>query len=156
MGNNVNPPTQLLLPDEFKNNPKVRKFFERLLFIAFQLFERTGAGRDFISEIQTEKVDFGDIVKPDTSDLIDDDVVVITSDYTTIGNQTIICDDSVTVTLNAEPNDRELAKIHTRNGRVDILGNGKKINDEDDAIIRRDFTTWNILYIVELDGWVII
>jgi len=165
MANNVNPPGQLRIPDEFRKNQETSIFFERLLFVILQLFERTGAGNDFIEEntinitqITNESVSIEDVHSTDaTEQLKDDDNVVVTSvDYLTSGTETVICNASITVTLNAEPDDRELVKIHARNGRVRILGNGKKINKQDDALIKINFTTWDLLYLVELDEWVII
>lgn len=154
--NRVNPPKQVELPPEVNNNPQLKKAFDDVYFILFQMWKRTGAGDDFISNLQDEQQQFESTPKVDVSDEIKDDVVVTSNDYLTIGDQTIICTAKLTVTLNATPDDRELVKVHANNGRVDIKGNGKKINKEDDAIIRRNFTTWDILYIVEIDEWVII
>jgi len=156
MANRVNPPKQLVLPDKIASDPDLKKAFDDRDFILFQLWKRTGAGADFIDDSKSSLTEFETGFEPDAVEQVKDDVVVTSVDYTTIGNQTIVCDDQITISLNAEPEDRELVKVHTRNGRVDIIPIGKKINKEDDAIIRRDFTTWNILYVIELDEWVII
>lgn len=210
--NRVNPPKQVELPPEVKNNPQLKKAFDDAYFIMFQLWRRVGSGDDFVgdsqgdieqntkdieqnrqdiatnkeniaqnkldieqnrqdiaqnkSDIAQNKIDiknnrealreFDDLYELDVIEQIKDDVVVTSVDYTTIGNQTIICTGKLTVTLNDEPEDRELVKINVQNGRVDINPNGKKINKEDDAIIRRNFTNWNILYLLEIDEWVVI
>lgn len=100
--------------------------------------------------------EFDDLYEFDIDELIQDDFVSTSVDILTSGNQTVVCLDKLTVTLNNEPEDRELVKIHTQNGRVDINANGKKINKEDNAIIRRNFTTLDIVYLIEIDEWVII
>lgn len=119
------------------------------------LEELTGNSNEFISTF-TDLNEFDDLFQPDANDQVKDDVVVTAVDYTTIGNQTVVCTNTITIKLNDEPDDRELAKIHASDGRVDINGNGKKINKQDDVIIKRNFTTLDILYLVEMDEWVII
>lgn len=83
-------------------------------------------------------------------------VVVTASDYTTSESEIIICTSALTVFLNPEPIDQEVAVVNIRGGRVDIDASGKLINGESTAIIRRKYTTWDIIYILELDEWVII
>lgn len=127
---------------------------------AFRFFEsvtdNSNVSLDDIAKALAGLTEFDDIFSESAQDQLRDDVVVTAADYTTIGDQIIVATDELTVTLNATPEDRELVKIHANNGRVDIDANGKTINGETDAIIRRNFTTWDILYIVELDSWIII
>lgn len=78
------------------------------------------------------------------------------ADYTTSNSEIVICTNPITITLNPTPEDQEFVSIQSTNGTVTIEGNGNTINDEDNAIIRRDFTTWDLIYIVDIDGWIII
>lgn len=127
---------------------------------AFRFFEavtdNSNVSLDDIARALAGLTEFDDIFTERAKDQLKDDVVVTAVDLTTIGDQIIVATDKLTVKLNAEPQDRELVKIHANNGRVYIDANGKTINGELDAIIRRNFTTWDILYIVELDSWIII
>lgn len=100
--------------------------------------------------------EFDELFEADAVEQIKDDVVITSVNYTTIGNQSVVCTGKITVTLNAEPEDQELVKVLATTFRVDIDGNGNAINGETDAIIRRNFTTWDIIYLVEIDGWRII
>ena len=84
------------------------------------------------------------------------DFSVQSSDYTTLGSEVVICTDKMEITLNATPDDQELVIIHAANGVVLIEGNGNTINNETSAVIRRNFTTWDLLYGVEIGGWIII
>jgi len=127
---------------------------------AFRFFEavtdNSNVSLDDIARALAGLTEFDDIFTESAKDQLKDDVVVTAVDLTTIGDQIIVATDKLTVKLNATPQDRELVRVHANNGRVDIDANGKKINDELVAIIRRNFTTWDILYIVELDSWIII
>ena len=89
-----------------------------------------------------------------------DDVVVTDIDYTTITNQIIICTDALIISLNAEPKDRETAKVLITNGDVQILGNGKLVMNETDVqVITADvqgIVTLDFMYTVETDSWWIV
>ena len=85
---------------------------------------------------------------------------MLTADYTTIGTQTIICNAALTVLLNAEPKDREQAKVIIANGDVTVSGNGKQLNNDTDQTVIFDNlitpATLDIIYILESDGWFIV
>ena len=51
--NRVNPPEQIQLPET--NNKGLLSFLEQLKFAVFQLWKRTGAGRDFIDDLRTNE-----------------------------------------------------------------------------------------------------
>lgn len=88
------------------------------------------------------------------------DIKVTTINYTTIGDQTIICTDALTVTLNAEPKDREIVKVIISNGDVTVSGNGKLINKLTSVTITFKnlvtTATLDIVYILKTDEWFII
>ena len=52
----VNPPRQLKLPKSVNDNPDLKKAFDDLNFIVFQLWQRTGAGDDFIQKERLQKL----------------------------------------------------------------------------------------------------
>ena len=54
MSNRVNPPKQLVLPPEVQSNVQLRKAFDDLNFIVFQLWKRTGSGSDFVDGNQSD------------------------------------------------------------------------------------------------------
>tara|TARA_R100000541_G_scaffold12840_1_gene21370 strand:- start:8952 stop:9611 length:660 start_codon:yes stop_codon:yes gene_type:complete len=52
----VNPPRQLKLPKSVNDNPDLKKAFDDLNFIVFQLWQRTGAGDDFVKNNQIDEL----------------------------------------------------------------------------------------------------
>ena len=64
----VNPPRQLKLPKSVSDNPDLKKAFDDLNFIVFQLWQRTGAGDDFIQKERLEKL-YSSISKQDVNEL---------------------------------------------------------------------------------------
>ena len=83
-------------------------------------------------------------------------VTITAVDYTTSESEIVICTDKVTITLNDAPEDQEVAVIHAANGVVTIDGNSRTINGETAAVIRRQFTTWDIIFVLERNEWVVI
>ena len=159
--NRVNPPTQIEIPDEFKNNPRVMKFFTDVLFNMFQMWKRMGGGDDWVFDARTIGYEFDDL-SPFLPAFLPkkDDIVLIDVDYTTIGNQVVICNAALTVYLNAEPKDREVAKVLVTNGDVTIDGNGRLLNkDTDQTIIFANLITpasVDCVYMLEVDEWFIL
>jgi len=109
-----------------------------------------------IFALLTGFTEFDDLFSPDALEQVKSDTVATSADYTTVGDQIVVCLSAITITLNDEPEDQELVRIIVTNGRVNIDANGKTINGELDAIIRRDNTTWDIMYILETDEWRVI
>ena len=157
----VNPPLQLRRPQSVDDNKDLAKAFYDLSYIVNQLLERTGGGEDWIDQNRTGLYEFDDLASLVNSLLPGKpDVKVATSDYTTIGTQTIICTDALIVSLNTSPADRELVKVIISNGDVTVNGNGKLINkDTDLTVIFKNLittATLDIVYILETDEWFII
>ena len=100
--------------------------------------------------------EFDDLFTPDALEQIKSDTVIASTNYTTLGDQVVICTSSITVTLNDEPEDQELVKVIVTNGKVNISANGKTINNQPGAIIRRNNTTWDIMYVLDIDEWRVI
>lgn len=128
-------------------------------FIRF-LEELNGNSNEFIDTV-TGLYEFDDLAGLVNSLLPKKpDIKVTTTDYTTVGDQTVICTDALTVALNAEPKDREQVKVIISNGDVAVSGNGKQINkDTDQTVIFKNLVTTatlDIVYILETDEWFII
>ena len=83
-------------------------------------------------------------------------VSVQSADYTTSESEIVICTAKMIVTLNSNPDDQELVSIQASNGVVIVDANGNTINGETDAVIRRNYTTWDLIFLVEIKGWIII
>lgn len=158
--NRVNPPKQVRLPPEVEANPQLKKAFGDAYFIMFQMWKRLGSGEDWIDEGRNANYEFDDLVNNTAKEQLLNDVVSTSANYTTIGDQVIICTDALTVTLNDKPDDQERAKVIIANGDVTVNGNGRLINKEADVtIIFKNLVTTatlDIIYIIELDEWFII
>lgn len=153
----VNPPPHIKIPKSLTTNKDLISVIDQLNFNLFQLWKRTGGADDYVNEALTGLYEFDDLIKLNNLDSLKSDVVVTSDNYETIGDQIIICSGiNQTITLNPSPDDQELARIHSIEGRVNISGGGKNIMGHADAIIRRKYTTWDIMYILESDEWIII
>jgi hypothetical protein len=161
MSNRVNPPKQVVLPIEVQQNLPLKKAFNDAYLIMFQMWKRLGGGADWVDENRTTGYEFDDLAGLIKSLLPNKpDIKVTAVDYTSIGDQTIICTDALTVTLNAEPRDREIVKVIISSGDVTVSGNGKLINkDTDQVVIFNNLVTTgalDIIYILEVNEWFII
>lgn len=159
--NRVNPPKQVVLPTEISGNPQLKKAFDDVYFVMFQMWKRMGGGSDWVDENRTGLYEFDDLASVVNSLLPKKpDINVANVDYTTIGDQTIICTDALTVTLNDKPKDRESLKVIVSNGDVTVAGNGKLINKEaDQTVIFNNLVTTatlDIVYILDADEWFIV
>lgn len=52
--NKVNPPAALRMPNDIMENPELKKYFDQLNTILFQLWVRSGGGNDFIDDLKLE------------------------------------------------------------------------------------------------------
>lgn len=119
----------------------------------------TGGTNDNTSAL-TGLNQFDDLLNNTAKEQLLSDVVSTAVNYTTIGDQTVICTAALTVTLNDEPDDQERVKVIIANGDVTVSGNGKLINkDTDQTVIFKNLVTTgtlDIVYIIELDEWFIV
>ena len=53
--NRVNPPKQIVLPVEVSSNPALKKAFDDAYFIMFQLWKRSGSGRDYFDSTDSNE-----------------------------------------------------------------------------------------------------
>lgn len=86
-------------------------------------------------------------------------VVSTAVDYTTVGSDIVKCTASLTITLNATPDDQEMATISITNGNVKIDGNGKNIDADTDVTIAfadiQQPAVVDCLYLADFDEWII-
>lgn len=80
---------------------------------------------------------------------------VIENNYLTSGNERIVCNAELTVTLNPSPFNDETVFVKRINGKVTIDGNGHRIDGEDTAIMSREFMTLRLTYAGDLQQWMI-
>ena len=154
--NRVNPPKQVVLPEKVRGDVSLKRAFDDVYYILFQMWKRLGAGDDWVSDSLESQYEFDDIIEQDISQSFLFNVVVTGTDYTTHTNQIVICTDTVTVTLNSEPEDQELVKVRVIGRGTTINGNGRNINGQKEAKIKTKYTSWDLLYILEIDEWIIV
>lgn len=157
----ANPPPHLRLPQSIQQNKDLSSVLDEMNFNMFLLWQKLGGGADFVDEAVTGLYEFDDLAALIQSLLPSKaDVKMTNTGYTSVGDQAIICTDALTVTLNAEPKDREQVKVIISNGDVTVNGNGKLINkDTDLTVIFKNLittATLDIVYILETDEWFII
>jgi hypothetical protein len=154
----ANPPPQLRRPKAGASPKEWDTYLRQLEWIIFQLWNRTGGGDDTVDDTVNSQVDtdglFGLFSR--VSDLEFRNVVSVTSDYTTIGADIVICNDAVTVSLNDEPEDQELVTIKRAAGKVKISGNGKLVDGSAQVNVILKYTSLDIIYTVDTDTWNII
>lgn len=159
MKNRVNPPELLRVPPTERK--ELDQFLRDQLYNIFQLWKRTGGSSDFIDENTTGLYEFDDILKQESvEDKTNQELVTTAVDYTTTGNQIVICTAALTVFLNPEPEDQEMATVHITNGNVNVNAGTKKVNEQD--FITVDFSaiqglaTLDCKYFIDIDKWVIV
>lgn len=157
MTNRVNPPKQLRLPTKIEQDLSLKRAFDDRDYILFQLWKRTGAGQDWIEEALQGLYEFDDIRFKDEKEESKFIEINTTVNHEAIGNEIIKCNArDLTVTFNPEPEDQEKIIVHSRLGRTYLNPNGKTINGEDSAFMRRKYTTWDIVYMLDADEWVVV
>jgi hypothetical protein len=114
---------------------------------------------DSIDEISSEATDVSGLTFPYPFQSLRfiPDTVVVYGDYTLPTTQRVICANATpsTITMNDAPEDMETAYITRAMDQITIDGNGKTINGETSITVTEQYTTLNIVYITEIDGWII-
>lgn len=84
--------------------------------------------------------------------------VVINANYTVPHTQVVICVNAapITVTLNDEPDDFEMATVKRTDAELTINGNGKQIDGDTTVTLTVQYTSLDLLYTLETDEWNII
>jgi len=130
MGQEVNPPPQILLPKALSDmGIEVINYFQQQARFDLQLWNRTGAGEDFIDDAgqnitsSNSRVS-SNIAKIDALEDIAFDVEIITSDFTTFRNQIIICKNTASINVTLDPKAIEEDTVHIKrtDAVVDVIG----------------------------------
>jgi len=83
-------------------------------------------------------------------------LIVVTSNYSQVLNQRILCNAPVTVTLNVAPANDEKVYIKRLSGAVTINGNGKTIDGSATLVLNVAFSSVYLVYSSLLGAWFII
>lgn len=158
MSTNVNPPLNLKIPRRLSGDVESDAFFRNLITILFQLWERTGGGDDTVSDLENEQPDtdalfsFFSVIE----DIRFKNVAVVSTDYQSLGNEIVICDGALRVTLPQYPDDQTCIKVKRAAGQIVIDGNGKNIDGSGTITVIRKYTNLDLIYTVETDSWHIV
>ena len=168
----ANPPPQSKLPAKLFEDEDLRVYFGTLQEDMYRLWLRSGGGKDQVSEIVIDLDAINDrldaielrltaieaelIVLAARIAYLEGTMIVTAVDVTAAGNTTIICTAALTVTLAADPLDKDLVKVKQTNGSVTISGNSKNIDGDSSVIMRRNFTGLDMVYSSTADAWFIV
>lgn len=165
MGIAANPPPQSRLPEKLLKDDELRTFFTSNQEDMYRLWLRSGGGTDKVSDILIDLDEVNNRLDEidNRLDLLDARVtylegslVVTAVNVTASGNTTIICTDTLTVTLALSPLDKDLVKVKATNGNVTIAGNGNNIDGDGSVIMRRNFTGLDMVFSSTADAWFIV
>lgn len=83
--------------------------------------------------------------------------VSVSADYSTAGDQTIICinADPATVYLNNTPEDLEEVTVQRSRATVTVDGNGKQIIGDGTVVMNTQYSSLVFVYSADIDEWVI-
>tara|TARA_Y100000310_G_scaffold342527_1_gene446161 strand:- start:9450 stop:9911 length:462 start_codon:yes stop_codon:yes gene_type:complete len=153
MSNAVNPPPQLRMPQGWQNDPNIRPFVSNMLTVLRQLWTRTGGGEDGFTSLNSLFAELDDI----TAQSIPKTPVVVSvdDDYELSGEDLVITQAPVTITLNPTPDDMELTKVKMMY-RTLLDGNGRTIDGAETKLIETKYTSLDLLYLIDSDEWVIV
>jgi hypothetical protein len=139
--NRVNPPKQVVLPPKVASDLQLKKAFDDVYHILFQMWKRTGAGDDFIDGLVEDLHSTKNSVSRNTAqigsiDLQKFEVVPITVSTTTEPFQILICKNTTSIDVALDPlaiiGDR--VHIKRRGGKIKVIG----------AIDGKDFEIINV------------
>lgn len=173
----VNPPGQLRIPAGF--NAEQQTFFDQIRTILFQLERRTSGelslqddtdDENFGSEVVKSRADIsqifdllGDIeassnhaaiLRARIDEIFEKAFYVVSKsvNYTTAGNQIIICTNSspINITLNLTPDDFEEVHIKRQNSSVSIIGT---IDGSSPSAIPSKYDSVHLIYSSDAGEW---
>ena len=129
--------------------------FKRNVFITASETGDNGDRLDAI-ELRLDLIEAALIIINARLTYLEGTMVVTAVNVTASGNTTIICTDSLTVTMALNPLDKDLVKVKQTNGNVTIDGNGNNIDGDSSVIMRRNFTGLDMVYSSTADAWFIV
>ena len=158
-------PLVVPIPDKWRYDKQIGPFMDYMMRFWYDLWVRTGAGDDHISNQSIREV-YPWTVDEDKNDLSyirfdqslpELDVISTAVNRTTAGDEINIVTSTVTISLNAIPNDLEAVHIkHATTGTVTISGNGNTIDGETTILVYKKYTSLHIIYSVDAGEWLIV
>lgn len=165
MTTNVDPFIQPI-PQKFMDDPELRAWCEYLHNHLFQQWTRTGGSEDVISNISIEEryawdlsVNFAreeslNLPQVSTEQPKEFNAVSTSVNYTACDYDFINAKNTSKVTLPKYPQENAVVIIRNGDGtKIDIDGNGKKINNENTGRIYRKGTALTLQYFINDDEW---
>lgn len=168
-------PFLIPIPRKILEDRESRVYFEYLNRFLHDLWTRTGGGNDDVAESQIGELYEPGIQVSNADELVEElevdaemfyrqdfdpsssgvEVVVVTSDYTTTGNQAVVVNSSspVTITANPSPDSSEFFHVIRYGTGMVTVQSSKLINGKSSKSIIRQYTAPKHLYIAELDTW---
>lgn len=165
------------IPKAFLDNPETREWVFYLNRWLHDAWEKMGGGDDAIEESKIGELYEPGIQTSNADELIDElevsaemqgsgidfdvlgvfEVISITADYTTTGNEIIICSNSslITVTMNATPGEGERSYIKRTNGPVNVTSS-KGIDGKTTKRIKIRYDCPLLVYTTTIDEYSII
>ena len=146
----VNPPPQTRIPDQFFNDPELRKFFEDWRTILFQLWNRTGGSTDAIDDTEQALTSgssrqYRNSAKINSLEKLGFDVEIITADFTTSQNQIVICRNTTPITVTLDPNaiEEDIVHIKRMDAKITVIG---AIDGDTNKVINVKYFSQNLVF----------
>ena len=154
------------IPQKFMDDPELRAWCEYLHKHLFQQWTRTGGSEDIINNISIEEryawdlsVNFAreqqlNLPQVSNEQIKEFNAVSTSINYTAIDYDFINAKNTSKITLPKYPQENAVVIIRNGDGtKIDIDGNGKKINNENTGRIYRKGTALTLQYFINDDEW---
>ena len=130
MSNRVNPPKQLVLPTSIRQNIELKKAFDDVHFILFQLWKRLGGGDDAIENADQNITSLSsrasrNAARINSLELKEFEIIITTESLVTFQNQIIICKNTGSINITLDPEAIEGDELHIKRsggGVVEVIG----------------------------------
>ena len=116
----VNPPPQIILPQSLIDlGPDVVNYFQQQNRFDLQLWTRTGGASDEIDNSAQNLTSTGSRVSKNAAiinslQLKEFEIVIVTADFETSGNQILICKNTIPIQITLDPNAIEEDELHIK------------------------------------------
>lgn len=134
--------------DELLSEP----FSDAVLSVDPDEFSSEPFDSGFLQTFQEDEANAVAFSEPPALPVPHKEFVVVTGNYTTVGDETVYCNAPVTVTLNAFPADQEQVTISARVAPVTVNGT---INGKASIVISFQYSTMDLIYSDQLGEWCI-
>ena len=140
---NINPPLQRRIPPSLAKDPEVAAYLESQKTQLWQIFEYLKGGRlDITGDSDSFNAALSQVFNPETV------IYTVTSNHETSGDEFLIVNSSVTITLNPDALENEQVVVF----RDTSAGNVSVTDGFGTDILRLDKTVISYRYIID-EGW---